>query len=416
MKRNRRAVDVLPHVQRRGDVHLENRIQYILSRVLAEAFLDPAALDHSARSLALAHKSGDLCEVARATVIISVQRLFFRQPIDSKTLVNAVRRLGQHRERVEEAMGYTAIGLDLQERGELAAVQDAYECARRLSMAIGLQRTAGLAWLRIGTCHDEAGRLEEARLAYEEGRTVLEDAGDRRFAALGRVYLAGVRARSGNAQGADALLDEAEALLGPSCTNGLQATGFEDLPRLQRGLVELTRAAARERLGGVHAATRLRERAERRRSDAMKARCRPDGQIEKPLFEVSPEARILVRIHASVLQSEQDPPPTLRLQRDLTAFQLGSANPTRLPRGRVLGRFLGVLVHARIESPGETVSNSELLERCWPGECVQPEAGLRRVRESVRRLRRLGLEPLLVTADGGYLLDPTVPVSLAEHT
>ena len=391
------------------DVSLENRIEYVLSRVLAEAFLDPTALDHSARSLALAYQLGDLCEVARATVIVAVQRLFFHRAVDSEALVSAVERLGQHRERVEEAMGYTAIGADRQERGSLTEARSAYERARDLSMAIGLQRTAGLAVLRIGNCFDEERSLEEARLAYERGIAILDAAGDSRFASLGRIFLAGVRARVRDPQGAESLLAEAERQ-----TESLRPTGFEDLLPLQRALVDLMRSRNHEDLGEHEAAARLRDRADRRLEEAQKPRRHLRGSAEVALCEVSCEARTIIRILEAERARSRSRVLSLRLRRDLTAFQVVGEDPVPLPRGRVLGRLLQALVLAHVESPGADVPNEDLMARCWPGERFRSDVGLRRIRESVRRLRRMGLDRLVLTTEGGYLLDPKASVSFVE--
>ncbi|MDB4932591.1 MAG: Signal transduction response regulator, partial [Myxococcaceae bacterium] len=47
----------------------------------------------------------------------------------------------------------------------------------------------------------------------------------------------------------------------------------------------------------------------------------------------------------------------------------------------------------------------------WPGERVLPEAGAERVYTAVRTLRTMGLRGLLVRRDGGYALDPAVPLA-----
>jgi DNA-binding SARP family transcriptional activator len=41
---------------------------------------------------------------------------------------------------------------------------------------------------------------------------------------------------------------------------------------------------------------------------------------------------------------------------------------------------------------------------------MRPDAARQRLRTAIWTLRKLGLEPLLLTRDDGYLLDPAVPI------
>jgi hypothetical protein len=73
-------------------------------------------------------------------------------------------------------------------------------------------------------------------------------------------------------------------------------------------------------------------------------------------------------------------------------------------------RLLDRLVTERLERPGNALTAEQLIEAGWPGERMRHSAGLLRVYSAIRRLRRLGLEPLLVTRDDGYLLDANASV------
>lgn len=73
-------------------------------------------------------------------------------------------------------------------------------------------------------------------------------------------------------------------------------------------------------------------------------------------------------------------------------------------------RLIERLVVARLETPDTAISAAALIEAGWPGERMRHSAALLRVYSAVRRLRRLGLETLLMTRDDGYLLDPEAPV------
>ncbi len=76
-------------------------------------------------------------------------------------------------------------------------------------------------------------------------------------------------------------------------------------------------------------------------------------------------------------------------------------------------RLLDKLVEVRLEKPGAALSAEDLIAAGWPGERMRHTAGLLRVYSGIRRLRRMGLENVLVTRDDGYLLDPNVVVKRA---
>lgn len=73
-------------------------------------------------------------------------------------------------------------------------------------------------------------------------------------------------------------------------------------------------------------------------------------------------------------------------------------------------RLLDRLVEERIAKPGTALTAEQLIEAGWPGERMRHSAGLLRVYSAIRRLRRLGLDALLITRDDGYLLDANAAV------
>lgn len=107
-------------------------------------------------------------------------------------------------------------------------------------------------------------------------------------------------------------------------------------------------------------------------------------------------------------------PPTdvFRFARDGKAFQVPGGEPVDMSRKEVLARMLAVFVEARQRWPGRALPVPELIMRCWPGEKMKPQAGSNRVYVALATLRKLGLRDVLLRDDGGYLLDPDVPVVL----
>jgi predicted ATPase len=73
-------------------------------------------------------------------------------------------------------------------------------------------------------------------------------------------------------------------------------------------------------------------------------------------------------------------------------------------------RIFQKLVEMRRSHPGTSLSKEEIFEAGWPGETVHPDSVRSRVYTAIRTLRDFGLRDLLLTRDGGYLLDPDVPV------
>lgn len=77
-----------------------------------------------------------------------------------------------------------------------------------------------------------------------------------------------------------------------------------------------------------------------------------------------------------------------------------------LRRRKAPRHILARLLELRATDPGEAIDVYEAFEVGWPGEVATVEAAADRVYWAVRTLRKLGLEPFLMTNDRGYLLDP----------
>jgi hypothetical protein len=83
-----------------------------------------------------------------------------------------------------------------------------------------------------------------------------------------------------------------------------------------------------------------------------------------------------------------------------------------LSRRPSLRRILARLVDAHRAGSQRPITVAQLMESGWPGEIMIRESGCERVYTAIRTLRRMGLEGILVTRDGGYVLDP-IPASRA---
>jgi len=72
------------------------------------------------------------------------------------------------------------------------------------------------------------------------------------------------------------------------------------------------------------------------------------------------------------------------------------------------------LVEHRLAAPGRALDPEGLLAGGWPGERVLPDAASKRIRVAIATLRSLGFARWIVTRDGGYLLDPSLPLLVEE--
>jgi hypothetical protein len=99
---------------------------------------------------------------------------------------------------------------------------------------------------------------------------------------------------------------------------------------------------------------------------------------------------------------------------DGRAFRPPAGKKVDLERRRAVRLILQRLTQHRVQVPGEALALDTLLGAGWPGERVLPQAGASRVYVALGTLRRLGLRGVLVSRDGGYLLDPKVPIAVVS--
>ena len=108
------------------------------------------------------------------------------------------------------------------------------------------------------------------------------------------------------------------------------------------------------------------------------------------------------------------PEPSMRRRLDVDrrglSFSVDGAPPVDLSRRRALPLLLAHLAAHHRAGASHGLGWTALVEAGWPGEKIQADAAWSRVRTSIRTLRKLGLEGLLVTIGSGYLIDPECEV------
>jgi hypothetical protein len=120
----------------------------------------------------------------------------------------------------------------------------------------------------------------------------------------------------------------------------------------------------------------------------------------------SPLGAEVARVRALVHRPEL----TLVVDADGARFRLGSTEGD-LARRHAIRRVLVALAGARRERPGEALDVDALFAAGWPGEQAVHDAARERVYHAVGTLRRLGLGDVLQRVEGGWRLDPTVPLA-----
>jgi predicted ATPase len=241
---------------------------------------------------------------------------------------------------------------------------------------------------RRGAAADAQGEPERALELFDAAIATLGRAGVVRGVAAIHAHAAATLAAAGDPREADARLSHAMAAK-PTASP------------LERVVIELFAAASSVVRGDADAketarAAELLERVRRNEVGSAEAGVAA-AVLERALSHVG--ARGTKKARASLVVGPEArwmiPPRGERI--DLVRHG---------PARKVLDR----LVTARVDAPGTALSADALLEAGWPGERMRHSAGLLRVYSVVRRLRRLGLEPILVTRDDGYLLDPEAGV------
>jgi tetratricopeptide (TPR) repeat protein len=90
----------------------------------------------------------------------------------------------------------------------------------------------------------------------------------------------------------------------------------------------------------------------------------------------------------------------------------------RIEIGRLVAnsRVLAALVEGYLATPGQPCDVPALAAAGWPGERIVASAAANRVRVALSALRKLGLGDLIARGEGGWFLDPGVPIAINTVT
>ncbi|MBS2014506.1 MAG: tetratricopeptide repeat protein [Deltaproteobacteria bacterium] len=252
--------------------------------------------------------------------------------------------------------------------------------AQAVARTISAPRVRAIAAGMRAYAESSAGRPEDARTSLVEARQLFEEVGD-------KVHLARVASQEGAVALQLGRLEEAEALLARALDAVVEQGDAEGQLETIHALCELALARGREHV------------AERRLEELVAV---------ETMFRFAtwstPIAELRVRVDAALRGSAAGPVALLRTSRDGRTVLLRDEQLDFGRRGP-LRRILLALVERRL-GDGASLTVLDLQRIGWPGEKMLADSGAARVYMAIRRLRDLGLEPILQTSDEGYRLAP----------
>jgi predicted ATPase len=389
------------------------------ARTALEEALAIAVAEHD--EVAEAQARCSLCVVARR------ERQFDEAIRHGERALVLCRELGRRRLEAHALGGLGAIAL---ERGDLDEAVAMMERVRDIARAEGDPWLEAMSLAYVGHAHHESGRFDDAAAAFEGAITMLEATGDRRSAAVFALYRAMVEHERGDVEAAreryTAAIEQLTTLaiprfagLGRACLGALLAQlhdgenatrAFDDARRLLDTAADPALQLALE----IH---RLHLLVTDESGAARAAVAETKLVAGNSLVDQSDDVRFAMRILARALGAvKPESTNALLVAADGRWFQPpGVAERVSLFRNRALRRIMQAFAEARLTAPGRALGWEQVLALGWPGEQMLPTAGAHRVRVAISTLRGRGLREILLSRDDGYLLDPTVLVTLANN-
>ncbi len=186
-----------------------------------------------------------------------------------------------------------------------------------------------------------------------------------------------------------------------------------EVAHLCRGHVDLARARAAEARGDHAAAAGYVQQAQKRVRSARK------GRLHQRSADVRAALRVLERAvgapeHATI-PPPAEPSQGLEVSVNGKRFRPPGADVVDISRRAALAKLLRALAERRVHAPGTALAVEEMFAIGWPGQKAQPRSAASRVYVAMSTLRGLGLRDILVRHHDGYLLEPTVPITIGDE-
>jgi tetratricopeptide (TPR) repeat protein len=384
-----------------GDRQLEGMVLGALGAPPKERGDDARAADLYGRALSIHRETGNRWYEGLAHTRLAI--LHLEHGDVDRAREHAEEALTVHREfgiRVAEALMLQCLGGTSHVQGQLEEARDCYAESAAMAGAIGDPRLRGTGLGYRAVAEIELGDLESAREHLEAAYRATTEVGEHRHAALYRAYLGAIEALAGHPDEAAAQIQRARQLLAAHPDSKLEAS-----VDVLAALPEITRAARGEAEARAEAEATLERALE------------PRGTLAAP-ERSSADVRIALRIvrHAlDALDQAGDSDEALRVDPSGAWFEPPDGERVDCRRRQALRRILVRLARQRVQQPGSPIAADALIAAGWPDEKMSAASAQNRLYVTINRLRQLGLGEHLQLVEGGYRLDPEVPLALVPE-
>jgi tetratricopeptide (TPR) repeat protein len=428
----------------RGDLHAEAEAHRLLGAVYRTQGQLERALEHKRAAEERFVALGDPARRAIAhgevgTALAALGRLREARACHEQALAMH-RELGN---RKQEGVELSYLGVALHRAGLLEEARRAHLAALSLHRETENRRLEGAELLHLGYVEHQRGQLDAARVHHHEALAILRAVSDRALEGVVLSHLGALEIEAGHPEEAGALLEQAML-----CHRAVHSPRHEATTWLHRAL--------------HHAALHEDDAAAKCLDQALAVgagRVEPEqhafllallGRFDDATAIVHEDAatahaiELLARAHAIAAgalpptaarsKGDESTPTSARVRhaRSVLAAAIAKGGTSLeiacdgrwfvgvdgvrvdLSRRGPLRRALSLLGQRRVEAPGTGVPWRAVLGAAWAGERMTAEAGFSRVRNALFQLRKLGLKDALLTRDDGYLLDPGIPLRIAE--
>lgn len=377
----------------RRDPWLSGVVEKDVANVLSEQGRNDEAIIALVRARDFLHEAGDDREEGFVLMMLGSRLVDDGRLVDARrdctAALTLLRAAGDHR---SEGWAQVLLALVDAEEGDLPRARTRLATAIASFRTIGDAHTEGLALGYLGNVALEQGAMSDAEDAYREARLRLAEAGDR---------------------GSEAMCSAGSAIV--ELSRGRFAAARAAIARSSELLADDGRAARREAVAILGAALEGAGRpalGRGARGGAGKA-----GGAEEVRFArrvVAQLSRLAAPTKAQSRAGEAKESRAVVLATDGSWVRSGDGTVVRVARAGPVRRILARLAIERIRQPGQSLGMTVLVATGWPDEAIAPAAARNRLHVVIARLRRSGLEGLLVRDGDGYLLDPSVAARLAE--
>ena len=305
----------------------------------------------------------------------------------------------------DEARARSNLGLLCLQAEDHATARNHGRRALEAHRQLGLRRSEGIVLSQLALVEHDAEQLDEAAQLYRESLALHRQVENHLFRALVLQRLGILEFERGSNTQAEVYLQEAL----DTCASD-NTVGERPLATAYLGLLRWVQ-------GEKHRAEQLFADARRMAvvDPVLQAAVQVLGSIGRggPSdfgLPVSHETRLAVRVVHKALAGALAPIEALAIGAHGRWFRAPSQCHVDLSSRPSLASVLDALAAAREVHNGKAVATTELISAGWPGERPMNDSGASRVYVAVATLRKLGLGSILQTAQGGYRLDPQVPL------